>query len=482
MTAPAPLAVFRADGGPGIGGGHLARAAALADAFRRGGYETALATRGDAPAWFDASATLAGEAADEPAALARRWPKGADLFVVDHYGRDAAFEAACRPWARRILAVDDLAGRAHAADLVLRPAPNGPIPAGETTLAGLAHAPLRRAFARARPLIRRDPAAPVRRALISMGAVDSADATGRALSALAAAGFRGEAAIALGAAAPHRARVAAALDRLPFRARLHIDADMPALIAAADFGLGAGGVGALERACLGLPSVLVPVAENQRPTADLLDAAGAALVSAGDPAPALRRLIDDASLRRALSASAFAAVDGLGAERVRLALDPPVLAGDAPVSLRPARDDDAAAILAWQSHPATRRHFRDPTPPSAAEHAAWFASVRADPRRLLSVVLAEGAPAGTLRLDWRGREAGIDRYEVSIAVDPARTGHGIGRAALALARRLFPAAELVAEILPANAASLALFGRAGYGRAGDGSYVSRPIVAEETRA
>jgi YebC/PmpR family DNA-binding regulatory protein len=43
----------------------------------------------------------------------------ADLLVVDHYRRDAAFEGACRLWAERIAVIDDLADRPHDADLLL---------------------------------------------------------------------------------------------------------------------------------------------------------------------------------------------------------------------------------------------------------------------------------------------------------------------------------------------------------------------------
>lgn len=483
MSDAVPFVVCRADGGPGIGGGHVARMAALAGAFRRAGGRVALATRGDAAPGFAETLTLAGDPDSEPAALARRWPGGADLLVVDHYGRDAGFEVACRPWARKILAVDDLAGRTHAADAVLQVAPPPGAPPswpGAEALTGFAYAPLRRDIARARPTIRRAPGRPVGHVLISMGAVDGADATSQALAALAEAGFRGAADIALGRAAPHRARVAAALGRLPFRATLHVDADMPALIAAADLGLGAGGVGALERACLGLPGIVVPVADNQRPTAALLDVAGAARAVEDDLAAALARMLGDAAARRAQIDAAFATVDGFGPERVRLALAPPALADGAPVTLRRAWAADEERVFAWQRDPATRRYFRHPAPPTRAEHAAWFASVRADPARHLMIVEHGGEPAGTLRLDWQGCHGGADRYEISIAVAAERAGRGIGRAALAQARDLLPTAAFVAEILPGNAASLALFARAGYVDRGDGSHVSRPLRAEES--
>jgi len=64
--------------------------------------------------------------------------------------------------------------------------------------------------------------------------------------------------VVLGSTAPSRDAIAA----LP-GVDLHIDAqDMAQLIAQADIGVGGGGVGAWERACLGLPSILLILADN----------------------------------------------------------------------------------------------------------------------------------------------------------------------------------------------------------------------------
>jgi RimJ/RimL family protein N-acetyltransferase len=63
---------------------------------------------------------------------------------------------------------------------------------------------------------------------------------------------------------------------------------------------------------------------------------------------------------------------------------------------------------------------------------------------------------------------------VSIVSAPELRGRGVAPAALSLARELAPGADLVAEVLPANAASLALFERAGYGREADGLFHARP--------
>jgi len=127
-------------------------------------------------------------------------------------------------------------------------------------------------------------------------------------------------------------------------------------------------------------------------------------------------------------------------------------------------------MFTWQQHPETRRHARRPRPPTRVEHQAWLAKKLADPDVVLQIISDGGAPAGALRLD----PVVTGAYEVSILVDPARHGRGIGKAALALARDLRPAAELRAEVLPGNAGSHALFRNAGYRSVDDRNYRSRP--------
>ena len=96
----------------------------------------------------------------------------------------------------------------------------------------------------------------------------------------------------------------------------------------------------------------------------------------------------------------------------------------------------------------------------------------ADPKLLLNIIEYDRIPAGVLRLDPMIDESG---YEVSILVAPDLQARGIGRGALRLARRLLPDEDLFAEVLPENAASQALFRRAGYVPSGR-FYVNRPGV------
>ncbi|MDB5458510.1 MAG: flagellin modification protein FlmD, partial [Caulobacteraceae bacterium] len=133
--------------------------------------------------------------------------------------------------------------------------------------------------------------------------------------------------VVVGSAAPSLPALCAAAKSDP-HLRLHVDSHaMADLTAAADLAIGAGGSSTWERCTLGLPTATVVLAQNQRPMAQAMARDG--LTLAADTADAdfeaglsdaLRALIGDAALRRAMSEKAAAVCDGLGAERVAQAL------------------------------------------------------------------------------------------------------------------------------------------------------------------
>jgi spore coat polysaccharide biosynthesis predicted glycosyltransferase SpsG len=98
---------------------------------------------------------------------------------------------------------------------------------------------------------------------------------------------------------------------------------MARLTAEADIAVGACGSSTWERCALGLPSVMVVLADNQRPAAAAMAALGAALVVDAE-APdfdvvldrALMRLLTDQGLRRQLTERSAGLCDGQGAPRV----------------------------------------------------------------------------------------------------------------------------------------------------------------------
>ena len=489
MTA---TVAFRVDAAPGMGGGHVVRCLALAEALRALGarclFLSAAGSAESVPALAAAGHELIALDPDEDALARLAAHAGSvDWLVVDHYGLDRRFESAARRIATRVMAIDDLADRPHDCDLLLDPTPGrradaygGLLGADVLVLAGPDFALLRPAFAARRrdALARRRARNPARRLLVACGSSDPADLTSKALEAVAALDLAPT--VVLGAAAPHLAAVRARAADL----RVEPD-DMADLMAEADLAIGAGGSSALERCCLGLPSLIAVIADNQAETAAALAARGAALdlgpvgpLGAEDIGEATARLARDGDARRAMATAAAQLCDGLGARRAAMHLLPETSRDGRPVVLRKAECSDSATLLAWQRIPEVRRWARRPLPPSDAEHQAWMAAKLADPDCLLTIVECGATAVGMLRLDRLPEGAdGRPRHEVSILVGPERQGEGIARAALALARRLQPEAALVAEIKPENRASLALFRGAGYRSAGTG-FVQEPVSAQ----
>ncbi len=90
--------------------------------------------------------------------------------------------------------------------------------------------------------------------------------------------------------------------------------NMPKLLQWADVAISAAGHTAWELACVGLPTALVTIADNQIPVAERMVEAGAA-ISLGDVS-SLRRWFADPVARTAQRDAGLALVDGRGARRV----------------------------------------------------------------------------------------------------------------------------------------------------------------------
>jgi UDP-2,4-diacetamido-2,4,6-trideoxy-beta-L-altropyranose hydrolase len=334
------LAVFRADADAAQGGGHVARCAVLAHALRRRGWRTALAARDGsletvpfAAANFD---ELVAIDRDEVGGVTRRWPQGCAVAVIDHYARDARLEAALRPWARRILAIDDLGDRPHDCDLLLDVSLGrteddyaGLVPDRARLLIGPEFALLRPDFA-----VARASRAPLRdsrerlRVLIMFGATDLGGQSALAARALAGTDLPIEVEIVVGPRAPSHAELRRIVDAAALPMSLAIGAtDIARRMADADIAIGAAGTSSWERCCVGLPSIIVILTDNQVGIARSLAARGAALVLGTAPhvagaavADSVLGLIDHGDRLQTMSAAAAALCDGRGAERVADAL------------------------------------------------------------------------------------------------------------------------------------------------------------------
>lgn len=484
-----PRVLMRADAHPAIGGGHLARCLALAAGLQRRGAMVAVACA-DVPGtpWQLVPSSIArlplpadvAPASDADATLAAaraHWSAYPDVVVVDHYGLDARWERRIAQGGAQVLVIDDLADRDHECRWLLD---QNLFAGGETVardryreragsncvfLLGPRYALINQSIvaAAASPRV---VASGKPRVFVAMGLADPTGATVRVIQALRAlAGVELEADVVIGAANPRRDEIEAAA-REDQRLKVQLQPrDYAERLAASHIAVGAGGVSALERCLVGVPSVVLSIADNQVEPARGLCEAGAALYlgsveesSERAISTAITLLLESDELRRSLRSAGLRLVDGRGVERVSTHL----LGSTRAITLRRAGADDADMVFPWRNAASTRRYIHDPRPLELPAHRAWFAARSADPDCDLLIASASEVPCGVLRFDISGARA-----EVSIYLDPSATGSGVGAAVLHagsewLARQRPNVSLIEATVLTGNDASARAFAAAGY--------------------
>lgn len=254
-----------------------------------------------------------------------------DWLIVDHYGLDVKWQAALRQYVDKLVVIDDLADRHHLSDLLVDQnlgrtpcAYQHLVPSRSTLLIGPEYALLRPEFAQLRSssLQRRNLLTSPRQILVSMGGVDRPNATALVLEALQdfVLTQSSHVCVIMGATAPWTDAVSSLLQRLSFSSEVLVNVrDMARLMADCDLAIGAAGGSSWERCCLGLPTLLVTLADNQLPGAKALHEANAARWLGGMDAiarnlpPAFKEVTQALGV---FSQNAATLCDGLGAERV----------------------------------------------------------------------------------------------------------------------------------------------------------------------
>jgi UDP-2,4-diacetamido-2,4,6-trideoxy-beta-L-altropyranose hydrolase len=266
--------------------------------------------------------------------VANRYP---DWLITDHYALDHRWEAKVRPHASKLMVIDDLADRKHDCDLLLDQN-LGHQPRDYTTwvschckvLAGPGYALLRPEFARLRAYsLQRRQQPTLKRLLITMGGVDEPNATGQVLQALQHCELPTDCKIVavMGPKSPWRDQVRLLAKEMVWSTEVLVDiGDMAECMADSDLAIGAAGSTSWERCCLGLPTLIIATAENQRDAAQQLASIGAAhLLLIEDQLTEqmkeiFKQLKSGYELLDHMSNQASRIVDGLGSDRVISAL------------------------------------------------------------------------------------------------------------------------------------------------------------------
>ena len=202
-----------------------------------------------------------------------------DWLVVDHYGIESGWHKKLRSLTQKIMVIDDLADRNLDCDLLLNQNFGADcrhyekkINANCHTLMGTQYTLLRPEFAvlREKTLARRREITIPERLLIALGGTDPDNVTGKILQALDLSVWK-RTDVILAVTAPHLKQVKDICENFT-NISVHVSTDnMAELMSCTDLAFGAAGTSTWERCALGLPTLLVINAENQKMTARQLD-------------------------------------------------------------------------------------------------------------------------------------------------------------------------------------------------------------------
>jgi UDP-2,4-diacetamido-2,4,6-trideoxy-beta-L-altropyranose hydrolase len=492
------VAVFRTDASFEIGSGHVVRCLSLADGLLRQGWRCIFACHPDtlqAVPILENSGhciwKLNATAHDDPAFLISQFPTGCNLLVVDHYELGENFESACRPWAEKILVIDDLANRRHDADILL----DQTLGRNEADYAGLvdekclilcgsSYALVRSEFrdGRLKALAKRQ-GAKLKQILVNLGGSDQHTLIETVQAGIDLVDERLVVDLVLNNLEPEMETIRLRAKYSHHKIILHPGfTSIVELMAKADLAIGAAGGSAWERCCLGLPSLIVIIADNQRNVASSLTEIGAAgllgdadVVSAIDVQNAVEALMGNSSDFARMGRSAALTVDGLGVARVCLAVSPSVTKNGGIVRLRAVVEADCEQLFKWQTAPGTRRYSRNSAAPSWAEHQEWFTRRLKNTDGAFNIILCDETAVGVFRLDLVTKDFKTpNMYEISILIAPERQSTGIGSIALVQGRKMLPTANFIAHIHEQNSASRAIFCKNGYEDFKEGFLISKP--------
>lgn len=333
---------IRADSSSRVGTGHVMRCLALADELRERDCDVFFLSRilpGDIIAVIrnsrfqvanlHSSEYSESKDAKQTMEALRAANQAPDWLVVDHYEIGCDWERALRSHVGKILVIDDLSNRIHDCDLLLDQNYYGSnqkiyqrlVPADARVLLGTQYALLRSEFRQWRALssIRHK----VTRILVSFGGSDPADATTMTLEALRDLQLPTAVDVVIGSSNPNLQQIRNACEQLPSTTLHHQTLRMAELMSKCDLAIGAAGTTAWERCCLGLPSIIITIADNQIAVAEAIEYGRAGwYVGNANPVtrarigPLVQRLFAHPEEIEERSRCAFGLVDGKGIFRV----------------------------------------------------------------------------------------------------------------------------------------------------------------------
>jgi len=488
--------VFRVDASSAMGSGHLIRCKNLALALIKRGAEVSFICRDfngnlihDLLAESISVSVLASpkisarttdsylhwlgvsqevDAAETILALNSEHP---DWMIVDHYALDIVWEKQVKPHVKKVLVIDDLANRLHLCDLLLDQNYSFEtnnryqrlLPEDSRQILGPRYALMDSNFQHAREKMSKNRIG-IKTILIYLGGVDPDNITSMALLALSDPKLEEiQVNVLIGAnSPPHRQAVEVLVEARPYTKLYEPQDNMVELLVGADLVIGAGGVSALERLSLGVPTILVSVADNQIAVCKALAAAGCAYYVGHAPALLYKELlgqllwcIENQYQITEKAKQGLTIVDALGARRTTEVILP---SSENELSLRETKLEDVYLYFSWVNETEVRRQSINTDIIGWQKHNDWFYGKMKASNCHMFVLTIGDFPVGQVRFDVEN-----GKVEIDYSLDKVVRGRGwAANMIIKAAYKMEPHLILIGEVKSSNIASRKVFQGMGF--------------------
>lgn len=342
---------FRVDASVHIGSGHVMRCLSLAESFSKTGHDVVFVMRMQLGDLCDYAESRGFKVARLPMSHGSKLPENsadyqawlqvpelddaddflsvatdAELIVIDHYGISVQWEKHVKSSIGcKQIVIDDLV-REHYTDLILDQTAGREVQEyqltspGSEVLVGSEYALLRPRFSELHSVaIKKGLNFEHHKLLLTMGGVDKSNVTQEVLVALSHRALPISTTVLLNKSAPHFSSVASFCEQHDeWITHLLFTEDMAELMMEHSISIGAPGSTSWERACIGLPCVMIPIAQNQIEICENVVKEGAAISLEINEIPELLNDKLDELITRysTIRRGALKLCDGRGVERL----------------------------------------------------------------------------------------------------------------------------------------------------------------------
>lgn len=348
-------------------------------------------------------------------------------LVIDHYGIEHKWEKKLRPYTKKIMVIDDLANRNHDCDLLLdqnlifnfKDRYLKRLPKNCISLLGPKYSLLQNEY---KDLYISTPArvGPVKRILVYFGASDHKQITKKTLLAFLQLNRKDITMDIVISSNSSQLNDIKKILKKNKNIKVHINLKSLAnLIAIADLAVGACGSTSWERCCLGLPSIVITTADNQKQVAKELQKQKLIswlghhdTIKMSSIYNKLKNLIDQNI--ESWSMKCKLVTNGSGTKKVVQILN---LNENIRLYSRSAKIDDEKLIYNLAADPLVRKNSFNSKPISETTHSKWFHNYLESPKtcKILIIETNHKLLIGQVRIDKKNNYWNIDYSLVNYA-------------------------------------------------------------------